>query len=263
MKRTFLVFAVLAVASFALAQRIDDTNGKHTQLYPTKDKAPGWAKPGGAGGQNLTNHGGPVIQSAKVVSIFWGPSWGSGGTLGGLASEIMGFFSQFGSTGEYKVITQYSGIQATNLTNQFWWDTSAAPTNVSDSNVEAEVVRSFSHVGIDANTVYEVFLPAGSYASYGSSTSCGGPNLQFCAYHSNFNYNGTDIKYASNDFEHFACHETREAVTDPDGNAWFDRRGYEADDKCAWSPAPFLGTGGYGYQWEWSNAVSGCVKTAP
>jgi len=64
MKRTFLVFAVLAVASFALAQRIDDTNGKHTQLYPTKDKAPGWAKPGGAGGQNLTNHGGPVIQSA-------------------------------------------------------------------------------------------------------------------------------------------------------------------------------------------------------
>ena len=142
------------------------------------------------------------------------------------------------------------------------------------------MVRSFSHVGIDANTVYEVFLPAGSYASYGSSTSCGGPNLQFCAYHSNFNYNGTDIKYASmpypscggchwsgftvgNDFEHFACHETREAVTDPDGNAWFDRRGSEADDKCAWSPAPFLGTGGYGYQWEWSNAVSSCVKTAP
>ena len=61
--------------------------------------------------------------------------------------------------------------------------------------------------------------------------------------------------------EHFACHETREAVTDPDGNAWYDRRGYEADDKCAWSPAPFIGTGGYGYQWEWSNAVSGCVKT--
>ena len=62
-------------------------------------------------------------------------------------------------------------------------------------------------------------------------------------------------------FEHFACHETREAVTDPDGNAWFDRRGYEADDKCAWSPAPFFGTGGYGYQWEWSNEVGGCVKT--
>ena len=34
-------------------------------------------------------------------------------------------------------------------------------------------------------------------------------------------------------------------VTDEDGNAWFDRRCYEADDKCAWSPAPF-GDGGTG-----------------
>jgi hypothetical protein len=50
-------------------------------------------------------------------------------------------------------------------------------------------------------------------------------------------------------------------VTDPDGDAWYDDCGYEADDKCAWSPAPFIGTGGYGYQWEWSNAARGCVKT--
>ena len=61
--------------------------------------------------------------------------------------------------------------------------------------------------------------------------------------------------------EHFISHETREAVTDEDGTAWFDRRGNEADDKCAWSPAPFIGTNGYGYQWEWSNAASACVKT--
>ena len=62
-------------------------------------------------------------------------------------------------------------------------------------------------------------------------------------------------------FDHFACHETREAVTDPDLNAWYDRRGNEADDKCAWSPSPFIGTNGYGYQYEWSNADGACVKT--
>ena len=62
------------------------------------------------------------------------------------------------------------------------------------------------------------------------------------------------------DLQHFACHETREAVTDPDGNAWYDRHGNEADDKCAWSPAPFI-DGGFGYQYEWSNANGGCVKT--
>jgi len=37
---------------------------------------------------------------------------------------------------------------------------------------------------------------------------------------------------------------------------------YEADDKCAWSPAPFIDPcTGYAYQYEWSNANSGCVKT--
>jgi hypothetical protein len=279
MRRVLVVLALLSLARFAFAQRIDDLNGKHTQLYPTKDRVLGWARPGGGGGQNLVNHGGPVIQSARTVAIFWGPSWGSGGSLNAVASEMLNFYAQFGTTPEYNVITQYSGIQQTNLTNTFWWDTSSPPTNVPDSAIQAEVVAYFSQGGaIDPNTIYEVFLPASSYASFGTSDSCGGPNLVFCAYHSNFSHNGTDVKYASmpypscggcqwtgfttaQNFEHFACHETREAVTDPDGTAWYDRRGNEADDKCAWSPAPFIGTGGFGYQWEWSNAVSGCVKS--
>lgn len=53
------------------------------------------------------------------------------------------------------------------------------------------------------------------------------------------------------------------------GQAWYDRGGYEADDKCAWSPTPFTdsSTGSnsdgtaFAYQYEWSNASSGCVKT--
>jgi hypothetical protein len=31
------------------------------------------------------------------------------------------------------------------------------------------------------------------------------------------------------------AHELEEAVTDPDLNAWFDSRGYENADKCAWT----------------------------
>jgi hypothetical protein len=282
MRRLFAVLVLLSCASMAFAQRIDEPNGKHTQLYPTKDKAlnEGKAKPGGGGGSNLVYWGGPVIQKAKVVSIFWGSEWGSNGNPSSLAQTIYGFFAQFGGTGEYKVITQYSGIQQNNLTNTYWVDTTNPPTNVSDSAVQGEVVNYFSHGGVvDANTIYEVFLPSTSYASYGSSDSCGGPNLQFCAYHSNFSHNGTDIKYSSmpypscggcqwngwtvaQNYEHFATHETREAVTDPDGNAWFDRRGAEADDKCAWNPAPFIDNG-YGYQWEWSNAASACVQKTP
>ncbi len=29
-------------------------------------------------------------------------------------------------------------------------------------------------------------------------------------------------------------HEVRESVSDSLGTAWYDSRGYEADDKCAW-----------------------------
>jgi hypothetical protein len=60
--------------------------------------------------------------------------------------------------------------------------------------------------------------------------------------------------------EHFVTHETREAVTDPTGSTWFDASGNEADDLCAWSPTPFL-VNGFGYQYEWSNANGGCIKT--
>jgi hypothetical protein len=283
MKRALVVLALLSLAPLAFAQRIDELNGKHTQLFPSQDKAPGWARPGGGGGQNLINHGGPLIVSAKTVAIFWGPSatWGTNSNLSAMASELKDFFGQFGGTGEFKVITQYGISNSTSLTNTYWVDNTTPPQNVTDQAVQGEVLNYFSHGGvIDPSSIYEVFLPPGSYSSYGNLTSCGGPNLYYCAYHSNFSHNGTDIKYASlpypscggcqwtgfttaQNFEHFACHETREAVTDPDGTAWYDRRGNEADDKCAWSPAPFIGTGGFGYQWEWSNAVSGCVKTSP
>jgi hypothetical protein len=280
MKKLFAVLVFLSLASLASAQRIDELNGKHTQLYPTKDKAAGdaKAKPGG-GGSNLVNHGGPVIAQAKVVSIFWGSQWGTSKSPSTLAQTIYGFFAQFGTNPEYNVITQY-GVQQNNLTNTYWVDSADPPTNVSDSAIQSEVIKYFNQGGvIDASTIYEVFLPSGSYSSFGTQDSCGGPNLVYCAYHSNFSHNGVDIKYASmpypscsgcqwtgwtdaQNFEHFACHETREAVTDPDGTAWYDRRGYEADDKCAWSPAPFI-DGGYGYQWEWSNAVSACVQKMP
>ena len=168
-------------------------------------------------------------------------------------------------------------MQLSNLGSRYWIDNSTPPPNVTDAALESEVVKAIGQVGFDASTVYEVFLPDTSYASFGNYDSCGGPNLYFCAYHGNFSYGGVDVKYASmpypscggcqwsgwtpaQNFEHFACHETREAATDPDGNAWYDRQGNEADDKCAWSPSPFL-VNGYAYQYEWSNLLQGCVQS--
>jgi hypothetical protein len=281
----------LVFAASAFAQRVTDLNGKQAQLYPDRDHAPGWANPGGGGGQNISFHGGPVMTgNVNIVAIFWGPSWG-GPPDSDIANQITRFFQNYGTTGEYNVITQYydgngTFISSGTLGTTAFYDSSTPPNNVTDSDVQAEVTKYYSgHGGARSDTIYEVFLPSTSYASFSTYTSCGGPNLYFCAYHGNFSTGprggGVDVKYSSmpypscggcqwtgwttaQNFDHFACHETREAVTDPDGNAWYDHRGYEADDKCAWSPAPFLDPNtstGFGYQYEWSNAVHGCVKT--
>jgi hypothetical protein len=70
-----------------------------------------------------------------------------------------------------------------------------------------------------------------------------------------------------------ASHEHNEAITDEQGPAWYDRRGYENGDKGAWNFGTALGstqygqynqvigTGKYYLQQEWSNKSSRCVLT--
>ena len=234
---------------------------------------------------NVTNHGGPVITKAHVVFLFWGPTFANTASADHTyATTLQADRNQFGTTPEYNVITQYCGsngcVQLTNLGagTPDWFDTSTPPTNVTDANVQAEVNRYLASHTFDANAIYEVVIPKTSYSSSGGSTSCGGPALAYCAYHSWIGSGTGATKYSiqpypscagcqatgfstTQDQELFFCHETREAVTDPTGSTWWDSTGNELDDKCAWSPAPFIGTGGFAYQWEWSNLAGACVKT--
>ncbi len=231
---------------------------------------------------NLTYHGGPTITTAKVVYIFWGSAFCVGGVSRSYATTLQAYRNQFGTTPEYNVITQYSGITTANLGTGTpdLFDCTNPSTNVTDAKVQAKVNSYIASFGFNASTIYEVVIPSTSYSSNGSSTSCGGPGLAYCAYHSWIGSGASAKKYSIQpypsctgcqvagwsdvqDAEHFMCHETREAVTDPTGAGWYDSSGNEADDKCAWSPAPFIGTGGYGYQYEWSNAFSACKKTSP
>jgi hypothetical protein len=229
---------------------------------------------------NLVNHGGGVIVSAHVVFLFWGPSFCSGGADTGYASTLQAFRNQFGTTGEYNTITQYSGIQLTNLGagTADGFDCSTPPTNVTDAVVQSHVNAYLASHTFDNSAIYEVVTPSTSYSSSGSSTSCGGPSLSYCAYHGSYTSGANTVKYSIEPWpgcsgcqvagwsnvqnqEHFVCHETREAVTDPVNGWWDSRTGQEADDKCAWSPSPFIGTNGYSYQYEWSNLNRGCIRT--
>jgi hypothetical protein len=65
------------------------------------------------------------------------------------------------------------------------------------------------------------------------------------------------------------AHELEEATTDPDLNAWYDRRGMENADKCAWTFGPtyttangsianvYIGSRDYLIQRNWVNTSGG------
>ncbi|MBW8874740.1 MAG: hypothetical protein JF614_07220 [Acidobacteria bacterium] len=260
----------LAMAATAAAQELP------AQIIYTPARGAIVAKAG-----NVINHGGGIIVSAKVVFVFWGPSFNNAASPDfAYARTLQADRNQFGTSPEYKVLQEY-GVQPSNLGagTPDWFDTSAPPAKVTDSNVRAEVNRYLAFNAFDASTVYEVVIPRTSYSDDGTgATSCGGPALAYCAYHSSNGSGANAIKYSIQPYpscsgckvtswsdvqnqEHFFCHETREAVTDPTGGGWWDSSGAEIDDKCAWTPSPFFGTGSYGCQYEWSNQRRMCVKS--
>jgi len=195
----------------------------------------------------VSYHGGPVLVKAHAIFIFWGPSFQDPTSPDhAYAQTLIAFRNQLGTSSAYSVLTEYyevvggvkKFIQTTNLGagTPDWFDTSTPPTAVTDSDVQAEVVRYLASHALDASAVYELFIPRTSYADDGSgATSCGGPNLAFCAYHSFFLHGGAEVHYAIEPYpscggcaitgfsdaqveETFVCHQTRETVTDPDFN---------------------------------------------
>ena len=226
----------------------------------------------------LTNHGGGVLASAKVVLIFWGPSFNNAASADySYARTLQAFRDQFGSSQEYAVLQEY-GVNPSNLGagTPDWFDTSTPPANVTDAKVQAEVNQYLATHAFNNSTVYEVVIPSSSYSSSGSSTSCGGPSLSYCAYHGSYSGSPGTIKYSIEPYpscggceaslfsnaqnaELFVGHETCEAVTDPVNGWWDSSTGEEVADKCAWSPAPYL-VSGYAYQYLWSNRAGKCVK---
>jgi hypothetical protein len=95
-----------------------------------------------------------------------------------------------------------------------------------------------------------------------------GHNLSACG---SGNYPNGDS--AADSTLNVTSHEANETITDPLGNAWYDRSGNENGDKCAWNFGTQLGGSAgaqynqlinntpYELQQEWSNASNGCVLT--
>ena len=124
-----------------------------------------------AGAAGAQYHGGPVIVSAKVVDIFWGPTFSNPASPDyAYAQSLIAFRNQFGTTREYNVITQYYQIvggvqqfvQLSNLASGTadWLDPSTPPVKVTDTAVRNKIQTYLATHPFNNSTIYEVFLPS-------------------------------------------------------------------------------------------------------
>jgi len=233
----------------------------------------------------LVNHGGPVMSNAGFWALYWNSTVANAAdTSAGyttLAAQINAFVTSFGNdsnyssqaTDDFSIVQQYSGSISSTVKNWGYYVASERPkSSISDSGVRNFIagLLNSGKVNVATNIIYGVFLPAGMKVTMSGGASCS----TFCGYHGHFNYGGLDIKYAV--FPYLNCnacklsnltvadmmtivasHEIREAVTDPQLNAWYDSQGYEADDKCAWHNLYRMAEGGFVVQPEYSNGGTG------
>ncbi len=231
-------------------------------------------KPGSGTGISY-HGGPVLQSGTKVVAIYWssstiyngGPTPGSTGS-GDADGSLVGFFMRsLGGTPYFGINSSYTDGSGAAIANSvaytsFWANNTSAPsgtTTVSDAQMIAMLQTGFNtgKIAYDPSTLYLIFTA-------GQVNLGGGFGTQYCGYHThgtvNLTSGGAQVAlYSAMPYDYaypgsctngspspngdpgadgevsVLAHEIEETTTDMMGNAWFDNRGYENADKCAWT----------------------------
>jgi Phosphate-induced protein 1 conserved region len=253
------------------------------------------AKPSNNG---ISYHGGPVLKSAVVpIYIIWYGNWTNGPKPSDSQTTVSLIDSLLGATGgiggsPYELInstyTDTTGAVTGGLALQTQvFDSYSQGATLSDATLQTVVASHAGHdLPSDTSGVYLVLTSSDVNESSGFCT-------QYCGFHTHATLNGADIKYAfignvdrcpsgceiqttspngdsgADGMADVIGHESEEAISDPDLNAWFDRRGEENADKCNFKFGPTqttssgakfnqtFGTHNWMIQMNWENANGG------
>ena len=220
----------------------------------------------------LTYRGGPLLQTVKVFTLFWGQTWQTSPNSD-LGKQINQFFKFVLSSALLDQLAEYSVPGKTighgSLIGTATITQPALSHSITDAAIQQrlqqEIKSNSSIPKPDANTLYFIYLPPGTAVVQGGSRSC----QAFCGYHDTF---GSGIYYAVMPFPNCAgclgglssldaltstsSHELCEAITDPiPGQGWYDDTHGEIGDICAWKTRKL---GNYTVQLEWSNKNNSC-----
>ena len=256
MKLAALTIATALLGGCIADESTDSTaQASQTELVP-KHVAPvrTTARPN-KNNNGIFYHGGSVILGTTNVYYIWYGNW-SGNTATSILTNLA---QSIGGSAYFNINTTYYNSSNTHITNAVRYggsttDNYSQGTSLSDSQIQSVVSSAISggRLPNDTNAVYFVLTSSDVTASSGFCT-------QYCGWHTNGSIAGSDIKYAfignpdrcpsaceeqttspngnagADGMASIIAHELEEAVTDPDLNAWYDRRGYENADKCAWT----------------------------
>ena len=289
------LMAAIGLAHAGAVKTEDDTQYKPTGKGQGEiDHMPGakgrnQAAAAASGKSGIAYHGGPLILGTTHVYYIWYGNW-SGNSAMTILPDLA---STIGGSDYFNINTTYYNGSNVHVTNAVSYqgsttDNYSRGTSLSDSAIQQVVADAINAGSLakDPNGVYFVLTSADVTASSGFCT-------QYCGWHTHGTISGVDIKYSfvgnpdrcpsacadqttgpngnagADGMASIIAHELEEAVTDPDLNAWYDRRGYENADKCAWTFGTTystangslanmkLGTRDYLIQRNWVNDASG------
>jgi hypothetical protein len=223
------------------------------------------AKPSGNNG--ILYHGGPVMLGTTNVYYIWYGNW-SGNSAVTILTDLM---QNLGGSPIFNTNTSYYNGSNVRVSNSVLFgfgvnDNYSLGTSLSDANIQTIVANAISGglVPKSTNAVYFVLTSADVRETSGFGST-------YCGWHTHGTIAGSDIKYAfvgdattqaptgcialtsssapngnmgADGMASVIFHELSESVTDPDLNAWYDRRGNENADKCAWKFGTTFTTGG-------------------
>lgn len=263
----FVMIALLVASSLYLSARAQEQD---TDIKPgagekvihktrhSKDQPATKAPASRTGGNGIFYHGGPLILNTADVYYIWYGNW-SGNTAKTILPQLA---SGIGGSPYFNINTTYYNGSGVHVSNSVHYggsttDNYSRGSSLSDSDIQSIVFSAITggRLPHDPNGVYFVLTSADVNETSGFCT-------QYCGWHTHgtLSVYGTDIKYSfvgngarcpsacqaqtasspnnnpgADGMASVIAHELEESVTDPDLNAWYDRRGQENADKCAWT----------------------------
>ena len=235
-------------------------------------------------------HNGPVMHSTTVVPVFWGSKWSNSTFVGDKVDGLDYFYSHVGGSAYLHTNSEYTdgagNVNTTNVSSSgHLSDSTATPSGApSTSQVLAEVAKVTNNNPVPG-AYYPVYSdqPRGNagYCAWHSSGTINGKQVEFAFF---FNLDGdpgcdpgapTNIGHSQglSALANVSGHELSEMLTDPQLNAWYDQKGAENSDKCAWTFDGLVTVGSQSWkiQGNWSNAAAnaqsgyanlGCIQTS-